>query len=297
MECGDWTPLPAGSSIAEDVSKLPFTFSRQCTYVHPQKKNAFMPAINAKVSQVQYAYVWGRNSSKSESVQGIRPKRAMVLTVSQFEGIPFSEYFKVLSYYGMDNSDGSSANCSTCTVRFGAAVHFCKSTMLKSQIQSGVIADLNEFSNQYLNFLKRKLEAGGSPTNSDVGASKSEASAPKEEVDTTSTSTASSSTGMLFGLVPMETVVVGLIVGYLLLFVFAIYLWRQNASMSSALTQLENDKNEFRRSFDMQLEISKQLLASQGSVEKSLKTHFDMLLKLLVSSTPPPPNQAFTVTA
>jgi hypothetical protein len=305
IECGEWSPLQ-NTTIAEDVSKLPFTMTRSATYMHPQKKNMFMAATDCKVLQTQYCYVWGHSSSKiatggsspqstgenGESaekaepahlqLQHIRPKRAMILTVSQFEGIPFCDYFKVLAYYGFDDAEGSNRGEEGCNIRLGVAVHFCKSTMLKSQIQSGVVSDFNEFGTTYFNFLKNRLQKAypsSQPSAREASPKEAEPAAPVATNDDADLNS------KLFGLLPLRTIVKLLVGGYFVLLVLLIFIWRQNAALSQSVTQLENDKSEFHRNFQIQFDMEKQLLQSQGHMEGQLKTQFDMLVKLLMASS------------
>ena len=263
MTCTEWAPLTTGP-VTEDISKLPFQFSRQCSYVHPQKKTAFVAATNAKVTQMQYLYVYGRGSGTAGAVDSARPRRGMVLTVSQFEGIPFSDYFKVLAYYGFDDTGSGQGDATSCTIRFGAAVHFCKSTMLKSQFQSGVGGELGEFAKHYFAYAKKRTEKGIAAAGGDV-----EPESDDTTPDITATSTNNSQSGSTNDASLLSNIPFMVCAGIIVLLVILILLqWRTNGLLNHSLAITERKLLEFESLVRTQLNMTETLVSTMNTMSQ-----------------------------
>jgi hypothetical protein len=102
---------------------------------------------NAPATQVQYLYLPCKGNSAAspldaESLKLLTPARGAVLTITQFDGIPMADIFKVMQYWTFESSHDLSNR--RCTVRVGLAIHFIKTSMFKSQIINGTKDELGE---------------------------------------------------------------------------------------------------------------------------------------------------------
>ena len=100
------------------------------------------------------------------------PVRGCVLTVTQFDGIPMADVFKVMHYWCFETERPSPSASSSASangglgggrtvVRVGVAVHFIKSSMLKSQISSGVRDELLGLSQRWCLFAEARAVHSG----------------------------------------------------------------------------------------------------------------------------------------
>lgn len=101
---------------------------------------------NAPATQVQYLYLPCKENivggAKSfDDLKGFKPLRGLVLTITQFDGIPMADVFKVMQYWTFESNSSSSQSC---MVRVGVAMHYIKSTMFKSQILNGTKEELGD---------------------------------------------------------------------------------------------------------------------------------------------------------
>jgi hypothetical protein len=154
IKTGEWEPF--SGTVAEDISKLNFMYSRRITYAHPRTTMLMFGPKNAPANQVQYMYVFGRGSGGISNepdwqarLDGCKPRRGVVLAVTQFDGIPMADTFKVLTYFAFNESSESSPKTN---VQIGLHVHFIKSTMLKSKISSGVKDELVDLAKHWIEF-------------------------------------------------------------------------------------------------------------------------------------------------
>lgn len=157
---GEWAPL-AGRCV-EDVTALPFTHVRPFSYSHPRTTMLMFGPKNAPATQKQYLYLHSTVPPLQQSSDGpldtlatVRPTRGCVLTVTQFDGIPMADVFKVLHYWTFESLDDGEG--SRTVLRIGVAVHFIKSSMLKSQISSGVRDELGVLSRQWCTFAEQRV--------------------------------------------------------------------------------------------------------------------------------------------
>jgi len=118
---------------------------------------------NAPATQVQYMYLSRppphlAHTQNEEAIirsPKYRPVKGVVVTVTQFDGIPMADMFKVVHYWSFDstaksaNQTSASTTSSSCMVRVGLHVHFTKSTMFKGQINSGVKDELTVLSKKW----------------------------------------------------------------------------------------------------------------------------------------------------
>lgn len=99
---------------------------------------------NAPATQVQYLYLPCKENIAGaakgvDDLRRFKPSRGLVLTITQFDGIPMADVFKVMQYWTFESLTNSS-----CTVRVGVAMHYIKSTMFKSQILNGTKEELGD---------------------------------------------------------------------------------------------------------------------------------------------------------
>jgi hypothetical protein len=114
----------------------------------------FMGPKNATAVQQQFLYV-PEKTSAGAAILSKKFKKGLILMVTQFQGIPMADVFKVLQYWSFEpaNSDGQ------CTVRMALAIHYCKSTMLKGSILSGSRDELIILTKEWCNYISNKLTA------------------------------------------------------------------------------------------------------------------------------------------
>jgi hypothetical protein len=158
IKTDEWQPFDG--SVPEDIAKVKFTYARNVSYAHPRTTMLMFGPKNAPAKQVQYLYVHGRGSgltSKddrwSERIEGCKPRRGLVVAVTQFDGIPMCDTFKVLTYFSFNET---SANPPRTAVEVGVHVHFIKSTMFKGKISSGVKDELVDLAEHYVAFADKR---------------------------------------------------------------------------------------------------------------------------------------------
>ena len=166
INVGEWTPF--SGAVPEDIAKLKFTYSRTCTYAHPRTTMLMFGPKNAPAKQTQFLYLFGRGSSAlgtttndngdDSTYKTARPRRALVLTMTQFDGIPMADMFKVLQYWAFEDRRPYSEPSELCRITVGVHVHFIKSTMLRGQVISGVKDELTVLAKKYIIWAKNRTE-------------------------------------------------------------------------------------------------------------------------------------------
>lgn len=145
-------------TVAEDVAKLPFTFTRKVTYSHPRTTMLMFGPKYAPSSQEQYLYLPCLSKGKSTKfadLQECKPGRGIILTITQLDGIPMSDVFRVLQYWSFEFEPSSNMKTK---VRSGVALHYLKSSMFKGQIFSGVKDELTEQVQKWLQYAEMRLK-------------------------------------------------------------------------------------------------------------------------------------------
>jgi len=102
---------------------------------------------NAPATQVQYLYLPCKSNipggvKSVEELKAFNPSRGLVLTITQFDGIPMADVFKVMQYWTFES--GANLSNRTCSVKVGVAIHYVKSSMFKSQIFNGTKEELGD---------------------------------------------------------------------------------------------------------------------------------------------------------
>ncbi len=152
--------------VPKDLSKLTFHFQRTCSYLHPRTSMLMFGPKNAPAEQIQYLHIpeWVGKEPSTESVENLGRletiSNALVMTTTQFDGIPMADVFKLFMYWSFEavqNEEEEKASAaaagpvvaSMCHVRMGLRIEYLKSTMLKSQIFAGTKDELVALSKQW----------------------------------------------------------------------------------------------------------------------------------------------------
>ena len=151
---GDWCPLST-SKIPEDVAGLSYSFSREFHYSHPRTTMLMFGPKNAPAKQNHYLYLPTKNNkndnndeSCSSFIDRQNVPKGVIMIVTQFDGIPMADCFKIIQYWSFEDS----VNSQNTTVRIGVSVHFVKYTVLKTQVRDGVKEELSVIANNWCKF-------------------------------------------------------------------------------------------------------------------------------------------------
>lgn len=154
----EWTPLAAGKNTApEDTSKMSFHYSRICNYAHKRTTMLMFGPPIAPTRQVQYLYI-PNHTPGPDALGTIKPSKFVVMFVTQFEGIPFADTFKVAQYYTVETKSTSADHANkTALYRVGVNLHFIKSTMFKTNIITGTKDEMIPAVKTYYGFVKNEM--------------------------------------------------------------------------------------------------------------------------------------------
>lgn len=145
--------------MVEDVCKMNFSFSRELNYQHPRTTMLMFGPKNAPTKQTHYFYVPLESSGDGsdftiENIAKSKINKFAILFITQFDGVPMADVFKVLQYQFYENVDNK------CTVRIGLQMHYIKSSMFKGQIMSGTKEELGSQIASWLEYVRRKSCGG-----------------------------------------------------------------------------------------------------------------------------------------
>ena len=151
---GDWCPLST-QKVKEDVAGLSYSFSREFHYSHPRTTMLMFGPKNAPAKQNHYLYLPTKNNkndnndeSCSSFIDRQNVPKGVIMIVTQFDGIPMADCFKIIQYWSFEDS----INSLSTTVRIGVSVHFVKYTVLKTQVRDGVKEELSVVANNWCKF-------------------------------------------------------------------------------------------------------------------------------------------------
>jgi hypothetical protein len=155
----EWKALPPP---VEDVCKLNFSFARELNYQHPRTTMLMFGPKNAPTKQTHYLYVpFESNNGNSdftiENIAKSKITKFAILFITQFDGVPMADVFKVLQYQFYENIGDNNK----CSVRIGLQMHYIKSSMFKGQIMSGTKEELGSQIASWLDYVKKKSSTGG----------------------------------------------------------------------------------------------------------------------------------------
>lgn len=181
----EWLPISAhkknaqyqqGDAVGEDVLKIPFTHTRNQTFLHPRTSMLMFGPKDAPAQQRQYLYLPTKkaledskrevkpNSSGGEqenepesqiSVANLKktnPKHGAILIITQFDGIPMADVFRVCQYWTFEELAPNKT-----ILKVGVAIHYVKYTMLKSQILSGTKEEMGVGVKNYMVWARKRL--------------------------------------------------------------------------------------------------------------------------------------------
>jgi hypothetical protein len=139
---------------AQNPGEFPFQFHRTITYLHPRTSMLMFGPKNATAKQKQYLYLPRSSDASTDSIT--RACSGVVLTATQFEGIPMCDVFEVLMYWSFRacSSTGGHVGKQTC-VAMSCGVNYLKSTLLKGQIFAGVKEELEVLSKNWVSHVMR----------------------------------------------------------------------------------------------------------------------------------------------
>jgi len=150
ITCDEWKPFHG--TVSEDLNQIPFNYYRNFTYEHPRTTMLMFGPKNAPAKQVQYLYL---KQGEGDGLPEARESgQYLVLTVTQFDGIPMAEFFKVLQYWGYSSTNNNNS-VKTCV---GLYVHFIKTTLLKGQVSSGVKDELTTLAKRWCTFAQNVMD-------------------------------------------------------------------------------------------------------------------------------------------
>jgi hypothetical protein len=164
---GDWMPL-TNTKVPEDVSGLPFSFAREFHYSHPRTTMLMFGPKNAPAKQTHYLYLpmkpsasigdSGSGSGKdketaAETIGKQEVPKGVVMIITQFDGIPMADCFKIVQYFSFDRGERPG----TLSARVGVHVHFVKYTMLKAQVRDGVKEELSVLAQKWCAFANSRV--------------------------------------------------------------------------------------------------------------------------------------------
>lgn len=133
LKCSEWRKLDKLPS--EDVMKLPFSYTRDLSFLHPRTTMLMFGPKNAPGKQKHFLYLPHGKGQTDGILNEVNPRRGVILVFTELEGIPMADVFRVLQYWTFETKVDTP---STMHVQVGFAVHFLKSSMFKGQILSGV---------------------------------------------------------------------------------------------------------------------------------------------------------------
>jgi len=143
IDCTDWV-VPPVKTVTEDPTKTSFESSRKVSYLHPRADvmTVFGPK-NAPTAQTHYLHKLGDFSSD--------PRSFLVTTITQFDGIPMADMFKIVQYWSFQYKSETEV-----TLLVGVHVHFIKSTMFKSQVVGNVREELTVMAKKWAKFADQR---------------------------------------------------------------------------------------------------------------------------------------------
>lgn len=167
----DWSAFTDSPlTKAQNPGEFPFQFVRTIDYLHPRTSMLMFGPKNATAKQKQYLYLPKSSDSSTDAIN--RVTSGVVLTATQFEGIPMCDVFEVLMYWSFRTVSGDGSGHigrKTCVV-VGCGVNYLKSTLLKGQIFAGVKEELELLSKNWVSHVLRYQPASAalSPLSDDT---------------------------------------------------------------------------------------------------------------------------------
>ncbi|RYG66933.1 DUF4782 domain-containing protein [archaeon] len=136
----------SSSNVEEDTHlKLQYSFCREFVYAFPRTTMLMFGPKLAPIKQCHYLYLTreGACARTLDDLETATLKRAVVMFVTKFDGIPMADVFKVLQYWVLEERGNG------VYMQIGVAIHYVKSTMFKSQILSGTKEEVGMLLKRY----------------------------------------------------------------------------------------------------------------------------------------------------
>jgi len=216
IQATEWTVLPPNTILPEDSSKLNFQYSRQFNYSHKRTSMLMFGPPMALTKQTQYLYIPNHTPDTTDPhtvssllSNSVHPSKCVVMFITQFEGIPFADTFKVVQYFTIETKSSSNAmKKKQALIRVGVNIFFVKSTMFKGNIISGTKDEMTPGVKSYFKYTnemlcnrttkgsktttaKGLLATGGIATDDNKAAEEGEVAAEGEEEAVVKSSTGS----------------------------------------------------------------------------------------------------------
>jgi hypothetical protein len=158
----EWTAV-GKTPIAEDIMKLPFQYTRDLNYLHPRTTFLMFGPKNATGIQKQYLYLTPSDDGSGTAIDKLsssQPWQGIVMTVTELQGVPMCELFRVVVYWSFEPS-GKDMTISN--VRIGLNIHMLKPSLFKSQIIGGTKEELDEQAKRWNAYMQGFLEQNPEP--------------------------------------------------------------------------------------------------------------------------------------
>lgn len=132
--------------VEEDTHlKLQYSFCREFIYAFPRTTMLMFGPKLAPIKQSHYLHLTkeGSDAKSLDDLESAGLRRAVVLFVTKFDGIPMADVFKVLQYWVLEERGNG------VYIQVGVAIHYVKSTMFKGQILSGTKEEVGVLLKRY----------------------------------------------------------------------------------------------------------------------------------------------------
>lgn len=154
--------IPFDGKVEEDISNLKYSYRRSFSYEHPRTTMLFIGPKTIKTKQEHYLFIQpnycgegGSGKGNQFSLDELAPQSGVVLTVTQMEGVPMCDVFKVTQYWHFETCKVDPL-CSSFHVGFN--MFFSKNSMFKSQIVNGTKDELKSLVNTWFRYVAEQLE-------------------------------------------------------------------------------------------------------------------------------------------
>ena len=162
----EWAPFTDTLTKTQNPAGFKFQYSRTVTYMHPRTSMLMFGPKNATAKQQQYLYLPQLNNSSTPNASDIlNVCSGVVMTATQFEGIPMCDVFEVLMYWSFRATSPTGGNVGKMShVVVGCAVNFLKSTLLKGQIFAGTKEELEVLAKHWVDFVMQSRRISDAPS-------------------------------------------------------------------------------------------------------------------------------------
>ena len=172
LKTSEWSDFPPSNPrgvVEEDLCKLGYQRSRHFHFLHPRTTMLFVGPKNVPSNQVHYLYTDLVADGLPGAAGGDHENSyVMALLITQIEGVPMSDCFKVMHYFAFAATTDPVSGRAVTQYTAAYNIHFIKSTMFKSNIVSGVKDELVITTKHYMAFARRRLAAALTSSSADA---------------------------------------------------------------------------------------------------------------------------------